>query len=95
MKRSARKPSATSRIVGYRYEGTILDLPRVEAILRRAEGNSVVTQYVAKQYGARDEGVDCVWFNGPPGAPLRKVRDAVRALMVVRARGDGLATEAP
>ncbi len=95
MKRPARKPSATSRIIGYRYEGTILDLSRVETILRRAEGASVVTQYVAKQYGARDEGVDCVWFNGPPGAPLRKVRDAVRALMIVRVSGNGPATEAP
>jgi len=70
-----------ARIIGYRYEGTIVDLPRVEAILNRAERDRVVTQYAAKQYGARSEGVDCVWFNGPPGAGLRKVRDAVRALV--------------
>ena len=37
MKKNMHKP-AMSWIVGYRYEGTILDLPRVEAILRRAEG---------------------------------------------------------
>lgn len=84
MKKPARKPSMTSRIIGHRYEGTITDLPRVEAILRRAESAQIVTQYVAKQYGARDEGVDCVWFNGPPGRALRKVRDGVRALMQVR-----------
>ena len=79
--RAARKPSATSRIVGYHYDGTILDLPRVEAILRRAQETHVVTQYGAKQYGARGEGVDGVWFNGPPGQALRAVRDAVRALV--------------
>jgi hypothetical protein len=75
-----------SRIVGYRYEGTIVDLPRVEAILHRAQEAKIVTQYVAKQYGRRDEGVDCVWFNGPPGRDLRKVRDAVRALVQERRR---------
>ena len=80
MRQLARKPPA-SRIVGYRYEGTIVDLPRVEAILRRAQEAQVVTQYVAKTYGAPEEHVDCVWFNGPPGPGLRKVRDAVRALM--------------
>lgn len=80
MRQPARKPP-TSRIVGYRYEGTIVDLPRVEAILRRAEKERVVTQYVAKTYGAPEERVDCVWFNGPPGRELRKVRDAVHALM--------------
>jgi hypothetical protein len=77
---ATRKPS-NSRIVGYRYEGTIIDLPRIEAILRRAEVTHIVTQYVAKQYGPRGEGVDCVWFNGPPGAKLRKVRNAVRSLV--------------
>lgn len=75
-----RKPPM-SRIVGYCYEGTIVDLPRVEAILRRAEEARIVTQYVAKKYGAPEEHVDCVWFNGPPGRDLRKVRDDVRALM--------------
>ena len=80
MTKPVRKPPVT-RVVGYRYEGTITDLPRVQAILRRAEEASVVTQHVAKQYGARGEGVDCVWFNGPPGAALRKVRTAVRALV--------------
>lgn len=80
----APKPSATSRIVGYHYEGTITDLPRVEAILHHAQAENLVTQYAAKQYGRRGEGVDCVWFNGPPGRELRKVRDAVRALVEVR-----------
>jgi hypothetical protein len=68
-------------VVGYRYEGTIVDLPHVETILRKAKEARVVKQYVAKQYGRRGEGVDCVWFNGPPGRDLRKVRDAVRALV--------------
>jgi hypothetical protein len=80
VKQSTRKPSM-ARIVGYRYEGTIVDLPRVEAILRRVEEAQVVTQHVAKQCGGRDERVDCVWFNGSPGPGMRKVRDAVRALM--------------
>ena len=75
----------TSRIVGYHYEGTIVDLPHVEAILRRAQDTNLVTQYVAKQYGARNEGVDIVWFNGSPGRDLRTVRDAVRALVQERA----------
>jgi hypothetical protein len=56
----------------------------VEAILRRAEASNIVTQYVAKQYGRSDENVDCVWFNGPPGRDLRKVRDEVRSLVQVR-----------
>jgi len=79
--RPVRKPSATSRIVGYRYEGTIVDLPRVDAILRRAQEANLVTQYVAKQYGRRGDGDDVVWFNGPPGRELRRVRDAVRGLV--------------
>jgi hypothetical protein len=79
------KPSMTSRIIGYHYEGTIVDLPRVEAVLRRAQNTNLVTQYVAKQYGGRAEGVDVVWFNGPPGPALRAVRDAVQKLMRVRA----------
>jgi hypothetical protein len=83
VKQIARKPSM-SRIVGYRYEGTIADLPRVETILHQDQEAKIVTQYVAKQYGRRDEGVDCVWFNGPPGREMRKVRDAVRALVQER-----------
>jgi hypothetical protein len=75
----------TSRIIGYRYVGTIVDLPRVEAILCWAQTTNLVTQYVAKQYGRRNEGVDIVWFNGPPGRDLRTVRDAVRALVQEKA----------
>lgn len=67
--------------MGYRYDGTILDLSRMETILRQAKETGHVTQYVAKQYGARGEGVDCVWFNGPPGRELRAIRDAVQELM--------------
>ena len=51
-----RRPSRTSRIVGYRYDGTILDLSRMETLLRRAQETGHVIQYVAKQYGDRGKG---------------------------------------
>lgn len=62
-----------TRVVGYRFEGTIEDA-KAERLLESAQRSGVVTQY--------DSGRGHVlWFNGRPGKALRAVRDAVRALV--------------
>lgn len=64
------KPSQT-RVVGYKFEGDYLEGP-LEKMLEKAVKAGVVTQF--------DTGRGhLVWFNGPPGAALRKLRDEVEA----------------
>ena len=66
------KPSQT-RVVGYRYEGAFHETT-METLLEKAQAAGIVTQF--------DTGRgQLVWFNGPPGAALRKVRDQVKAIM--------------
>lgn len=69
------KPSKT-RVVGYRFEGDF-DQPKVDRMLSEALASNVITQYVAKMYS--ENGV--IWFNGPPGEKLRKLRDKVKGLV--------------
>ena len=75
--RSKRKPAAT-RVVGYRFGGDI-DVARVAALLDRARAIGVVTQFDSTKSAER--GKDVVWFNGPPGPAMRKLRDEVGALV--------------
>lgn len=69
-----RKPCA-SRSVGYVIDGEF-DESAAEAILRRAEAAGVVVR------GQWDTGRGHImWFNGPPGASMRALRDELRALV--------------
>ena len=62
-----------SRIVLYRYEGEFSET-EAERILEPARKDGVVKQY--------DTGRGLmVWFEGAPGAALRKVREQIRALL--------------
>jgi hypothetical protein len=67
------KGRAGTRAVGYRFEGDF-DEAVAEGILLAARKTGVVTEY--------DTGRGhVVWFNGFPGAELRKVRDQVQSLI--------------
>ncbi|HSX23441.1 MAG TPA: hypothetical protein VLE97_11760 [Gaiellaceae bacterium] len=80
--RTKRKPSATSRIVGYRFGGDI-EIDQVTKLLERGLRSGVVTQFDSNK--SMERGRDVVWFNGPPGKQMRVLRDQVAAL--VRASG--------
>ena len=72
---SARRKPSASRSIGYVIEGEF-DEPAAEAILRRAESQGVVVR------GQWDTGREhMMWFNGPPGASMRALRDELRALV--------------
>lgn len=75
-----RRPSRT-RVVGYTFDGTI-DLIAASNILAKALAANVVTEFDSTK--SCEPGLDCVWFNGPPGPALREVRDAIAALVVSR-----------
>ncbi len=75
--RTKRKPSVT-RVVGYRFGGDI-DLDRVTKLLDRALVDGVVTQFDSNK--SMERGMDVVWFNGPPCAALRRLRDQIDALV--------------
>ena len=70
-----RKPSV-ARVVGYRLGGDI-DIERVTKLLERALAQGVVTQFDSNK--SMERGKDVVWFNGPPGAAMRKLRDQIDA----------------
>jgi hypothetical protein len=72
-----RKPSVT-RVVGYRFGG-VIDLERVTKLLDRALASGVITQFDSNK--STESGKDVVWFNGPPGAALRRLRDQIDALV--------------
>ncbi len=74
--RPKHRPSMTSRVIGYHFEGRI-DVPHAERLLARALVAGIVTQYVAKHYADADR----VWFNGPPCADLRAVRHAIARIV--------------
>lgn len=62
-----------TRVVGYRFEGEFSE-SRVERVLEAAKRAGTVTEY--------DTGRGrVVWFNGPPGAALRWVREKVRSIV--------------
>ena len=71
------RPSVT-RVVGYRLGGDI-DLERVTKLLERALAQGVVTQFDSNK--SMERGKDVVWFNGPPGVAMRKLRDQIDALV--------------
>lgn len=77
--RASRKPSKTSRIVGYRFGGDIVDYDRAMELLQRAQGRGVVTQFDGNK--SMERGKDIVWFNGRPGRPLRALRAQIAALV--------------
>ena len=72
-----RKPSVT-RVVGYRLGGDIA-IERVKKLLERALAQGVVTQFDSNK--SMERGKDVVWFNGPPGPAMRKLRDQIDALV--------------
>lgn len=66
-----RRPPAKSRSIGFRVEGD-LQGTNADRILKAAVDKEVVTEfYVGRQF---------TWFNGPPGEPLRKLRQRLEAL---------------
>ena len=71
-----RKPSVT-RVVGYRFEGDI-DVVSAMKLLARALSLGLVTQFDSTK--SMERGKDVVWFNGPPGRPLRSLRAQITAL---------------
>ena len=75
--RVRRKPAAT-RVVGYTFGGDI-DLSRVTRLLESARARGVVTQFDSTKSAER--GKDVVWFNGPPGQALRRLRNQIDALV--------------
>lgn len=75
--RTKRKPAAT-RVVGYRFGG-VIDIERATRLLERARSRGVVTQFDSTK--SADRGKDVIWFNGPPGLAMRRLRDEVGALV--------------
>jgi len=73
MRTQGRKRPSKTRVVLYDYEGDF-DESEVERILERAVSKGVVTLF--------DTGRGhIVWFEGPPGPELRKVRNQVRQIL--------------
>ena len=67
-----KKPSKT-RIVYYEILGEFRE-GKVEALLQKAVGKGIVTTFDTGR------GLIC-WFEGPPGKPMRELREKVRALI--------------
>lgn len=62
-----------TRVIGYAFEGEF-DETEMERILQKAELAGIVTQF--------DTGRgSMVWFNGHPGAELRRVRQECVAII--------------
>lgn len=68
-----------ARIIGYKYEGTFLDLDKMEKVLQRALDDKVIVEFDFTK--SADPTKDFVWFNGRPGKALRAIRDGIRSLM--------------
>lgn len=67
------KHTSKTRVTGYRYEGSFKESD-VEKILEAAQKAGVVTEF--------DTGRgNLVWFNGPPGPEMRKLRDQIKAIV--------------
>lgn len=79
MKSRAKRKAPATRVVGYRLGGDIVDYDRVMAMLQRALDRGVVTQFDGNK--SVERGRDVVWFNGPPGRPLRDLRGKIAALV--------------
>ena len=73
-----RKPSKTSRLIGYRFGGDI-DLVRASQLLSAAMARGIVTQFDGIKSMTR--GMDVLWFNGPPGRAMRALRTQISALV--------------
>jgi hypothetical protein len=73
-----KRPPSTTRVVGYRFGGDI-DYEPVMKLLARALDRGVITQFDGNK--SCECGRDVVWFNGPPGRPLRDLRNAVSKLV--------------
>lgn len=76
-KRRARR-SSRSRTIGYRVEGDIVDYEGAMGLLQQALDRGIVTEFDGTKSSQR--GMDLIWFNGPPGAPMRSLRDQLAAL---------------
>ena len=73
MGRGRRKRVSKSRCICYRFDGPF-DESDVEDVLRRARRDDIVFEF--------DTGRgDVVWFEGCPGADLRRVRELVKSLI--------------
>ena len=71
MTKRERRPPAKTRAIGYEIEG---DLQGTSAglILEKALEAQLITEFHV--------GRSMTWFNGPPGTPLRELRDRLLAL---------------
>lgn len=74
----AKRKSSMTRVVGYRFGGDI-NVERAMKLLDRARSRGVVTQFDSNK--SMERGKDVVWFNGPPGAAMRRLRDQIDALV--------------
>lgn len=76
--RSRGRPPSKTRIVGYRYVAEFDETP-VEKVLEAARRDGIVTEF--------DTGRgQLVWFEGPPGAALRGIRERVREILEAYAK---------
>ena len=73
-----KRKSSVTRVVGYQFGGDI-DIERVTKLLERAHAQGVITQFDSNK--SMERGKDVVWFNGAPGAALRKLRNQIDALV--------------
>lgn len=83
MSRRQKRTSAT-RVVGYGYSvphgedcvPDVFDEADMDRLLYKARASGTVTEYDTGRCAI-------VWFNGAPGAELRRLRDRVRAMFQV------------
>ena len=68
-----------ARVIEYKYEGTFLDLDKMEKVLQSALANKVIAEFDYTK--SADPTKDFVWFNGRPGKALRAVRNEILSLM--------------